>query len=653
MDTVLSTADTYQVDALSGQVSLAECSVIAAGDPIRPYFVNPVVNDPDLLGLVLYIEDADGKILGRRMFYTTDDGLSRKGPAEPAAAGVLDEDLSLDEDLLKEEDQEKGRESAEPAAVFPDEDIKIPVKNFTGRLPPFPLPEDLKIGAYSLVFEIQGEYTMLSRTSQPFYYIGDRKFTVGEIRHYLPGFYGNSHLVPPGLTVMLETQVDYGEELDPYIIWYNGKNRIGGGFVAAGAARLLWEAPLRSGFHTIRAELFPFEPETGQKGKITAFSLPVSQKNEVIPGPKADDYLYWYRFTGDLLDAKTGKSLNAVRGNGPSPSWYPAEQVYGLALAGEDSYEIPGCSLDFPENGEGTLGFFIRVLPLKNSRILSARLGSSLGIDLFLEDGVLVLDVQEQGPLARTSKTLPGSGRSPVFAGVFITVKFEERRVKALLKLGDSPSTGPDGTESPWPGMESGEKDLFSLTDMPIREGDTPSEWAEIELTLPLRGELRTWIGGEPEKFPKSETPKAERKDETREESPVSSPLVSLEKPAVQPPPPPVLVIDDFAARFQAAPDRGQDIIALGDENLQDLAPEHALDGALDIGNTPGTAPGVPGNTPGNALSNAPDNKKESPEETGAEDADGEDTGDDAADEPELDDKALTPPLPRHVKNEP
>ncbi|MDR3173464.1 MAG: hypothetical protein LBU19_04360, partial [Treponema sp.] len=506
MDTVLPSTGTYQVDAINGGFSLNEYSVIAAGDTVCPYFANPVVDDPDLRTLVLYVEDSHGEILGGKIIYSLNTV-----PARPVLSKVLPNPAEALEEETEGEDKENevDEESAETGAVFPDDDITIPVKNFTGKLPPFPLPEELEIGAYSLVFEIRGEHTVLNRTNQPFYYIGGQKFTAGEIRHYLPEFHGNSHLVSPGLTVMLETQVEYGKELDPYIIWYNGKNRIGEGFAAAGAIRLLWTVPLRSGFYTIRAELFPFKPRAGQRGKVKEFSLPVSQKNETSSGPAAGDYLYWYRFAGNLLDTKTGKGLNLVQGDKVSSSWYPADQVYGLALDEGESYEAPRYFLELPKDGGGELGFFIRFLPLKNGRIFSARLGSSLTVSLFLEDGTLLLDLKEQGQGSRISKVLPESGRG--FTGVFITVKLDKLRAGASLVLGT-----PDKTESPWPETEA-------------ESGDTliqaPTEWAEIELSQPLSGELRSWIGAETEKVSK---PEKEGRDKSPAPNSPSESAVSL-----------------------------------------------------------------------------------------------------------------------------
>ncbi|MDR3114020.1 MAG: hypothetical protein LBU25_00700 [Treponema sp.] len=510
MDTILPSSGTYQVDAVNGAASLNEYSVIAAGDTIRPYFVNPVVDDPDLRALVIYVEDDRGEVLGRRVLYSPDINPAR---------------LALSKGKTPEEEtQEKDGETAETA--IPDDDVTVFVKNFAGQLPPFPLPEGLKFGAYSLVFEIRGEQTVLNRMNQPFYYIGDREFTVGEIRHYLPGFYENGHLIPPGLRVMLETQVNYGENLDPYVIWYNGKNNIGEGFAGEGAGRLLWAVPLRSGFHTIRAEVFPFKPQAGQKGKIKEFSLPVSQKSEISSGPDTGDCLYWYRFAGDLLDAKTGQGLNPLQ-MGKSPSWYPVEQVYGLALDEGQGYGVADHFLDLSANSGGRIGFFVRVLPLKNGRIFSARLGSSLTISLSLEGGLLLLNLEEREQKTHISKALPEFERGPAFTGIFITVKLDEPRVSASLALGT-----PGEMKIFWPEMA---EDAEIVENTLIQA----SEWVELSLSQPLSGTLRSWIGADPEEM------------EARKESPDSG---SSAKSAVSRT---VLVLDDFSAIFCASDTMG------------------------------------------------------------------------------------------------
>jgi hypothetical protein len=513
LDTVLPSAGSYQVSAQAGQFSLDECSVIAAEDRILPYFISPVVNDPDLSSLVLHVEDGAGKILGRRVSYTADPALipaplTNQNQAGNAEGEGLDETSGFEPDLTEE--------------------LTIPVGNFAGKLPLFPLPEQLEAGSYTLIFEIRGRQDLLARIRRPFYYLGDREFTTGDIRCYLPGLYGSSHLVPQGSTVMLEIQVDYDKGLDPYIVWYNGKVRIGEGAVSGGAARLLWTAPAQSGFHRIRAELFPAEPQAGLKGRVKEFSLPISQVDKKAdPALKPEDCLYWYRFAGDLLDARTGEELSL---EGGSPSWYPAEQVYGLALEHGEIYEASRCSLDLSEDGEGDLAFFIRFLSLKDGRIFAARLGASLGIGLSLAEGDLILDLEGQGQRARTVKALPLSGKKAVFTGALIRVKLRKAGVSASLAL--VPLTAEGGWEASLAVGEGPEEDAGK---------------AEINLNEALGGELRSWLGearSEGTNRPEASglvEPMEGLRDET-DSSGESSILPPLE---------PVLVVDDLAALFR------------------------------------------------------------------------------------------------------
>jgi hypothetical protein len=564
MDTVLLSTGSYQVDALVGQFSLDEYSVVSAGDTILPYFVSPVGNDPDLEQLVLYVEDGD-QVLGRRVSYSLGPALSQN--RQPAQERDLAEDI---EDGGEEEDPvEDGTDLFDP---FPVKETTILVKDFTGKLPPFPLPEELEIGEYSLVFEIRGEYGLLSRTRRPFCYIGGQEFTVGEIRHYLPGFSGNRYLVSQGLTIMLEAPVDYGKELDPYIVWYSGKNKIGEGPAASGMTRLLWAAPLRSGFHSVRAEIFPFMPRTDQKGRIKGLSLPVSQKDE----KKAGDRLYWYQFAGDLMDTATGAVLDPVDKRSPPPSWHPVDQVYGLGLQAGEIYETPDYSLDLSGEDPGEFVFFIRALSREDGRIFSASFGSSFSVGLSLEEGALILDLEAPGQTSRTSAIPEESGRNPVFTGALVTVSIEKTQVRAVLRLVDSA----DIADGVW-------LDTADEEDMP--KEILPAEGAEILLAGRPTGKLRARIGRAAPDTPAAQrvpaAPKAPAAPDIPAtlDSPATSTIpaapdsLAAEPAMAEPPPwsgggipaslssappappaslpstppPPVLVIDDFAALFR------------------------------------------------------------------------------------------------------
>jgi hypothetical protein len=379
----------------------------------------------------------------------------------------------------------------------------------------------------------------LSRARQPFYYIGDQQFTVGEIRHYLPEFSENRYLVSQGLTVMLETPLEYGGALDPYIIWYNGKNKIGEGFASAGTARMLWAAPLRSGFHAIRAELFPFGPQAGLQGKIKEFSLPVSPKNErkTAAGTESGGYLYRYLFAGDLLDAETGAGLDPVQISGLPLAWYPAEQVYGLGLREGDIYETPGYSLDLSGEELGELTLFIRALALEDGGIFTASLGSALKIGLSLNEEVLVLDLEGQGQTSRISAAARKSGWDPAFTGVLVTVKFERTRVSACMVPADSPA-----------GAVLQESEASEDAVQAAQEEAPLSGRAEIALTGPVTGKLRSRIGREASKAPVMEAMETAVWAPDTVSTPPSSDYFSEPSPASALP---VLVVDDFTAVFR------------------------------------------------------------------------------------------------------
>jgi hypothetical protein len=332
---------------------------------------------------------------------------------------------------------------------------------------------------------------------------------------------------------MLETPVEYGSALDPYIIWYNGKNKIGEGFAAAGTTRLLWAAPLRSGFHAIRAELFPFMPQAGLQGKVKEFSLPVSPKNEkkTAAGTETGEYLYRYLFAGDLLDAETGAKLDPVQVSGLPLSWHPADQVYGLGLRAGEIYETPGYSLDLSGEELGELTLFIRALPLEDGGIFTASLGSALKIGLSLKEESLILELEGEGQTSQISAAARKSGRDPAFTGVLVTVKFEKTRVSACMAPTDSPrSAVPQESEA---------------ADEAVQEEVPLYDRAEIALGGPIIGKLRSRIGREASKAPAMET---WAPDGASPSSSYSSDYFSEPSPA---PALPVLVVDDFTAVFR------------------------------------------------------------------------------------------------------
>jgi hypothetical protein len=544
LDTVLPSRGSYQVNALVNHSSLDECSVIAAGDTVLPYFSNSVAGDPDLANLVVYLEDAGGKQVGKRVRYTIESLPSpvKEDPVETESPPETTETESGG--------GETGTTTEERTGIIDDpsltDDLVIPVDNFTGQLPPFPVVKDLEIGSYTLVFEIRGKQDLLSSVRRQILYTGSREFAAGGIRYYLPGLYGNRHLVPQGLNVMLETQVDYGEDLEPYVIWYNGNRRIGGGYVSGGMARLLWKAPQQTGFHTIRVELFPFEPQTATRGMERLLSLPVSSvtKENAAPG---GDLLYHYGLAGDLLEAGAGPELARTNPEGSGPRWYPAEQIYGLALEDGDRYEASPKTLDLSAiagDKDGLLRFFIRFLPLNEGTIFGARLdygARPAGLRLFLAEKALYLEL-ETGDERSLGEALELGGVENSFLGVVIDLEIRKTGIRASLKAADSPLPAPDllvppeAGETATPGNLATAGNLTTTGNLAIdREGERaefPSEMPELDISP--QGELRSWLG------------KAGARDtENRRGVPENPAADSASSPV------PVAVVDDFSALVQ------------------------------------------------------------------------------------------------------
>jgi hypothetical protein len=225
-------------------------------------------------------------------------------------------------------------------------------------LPAFTITEDLEIGRYNLVFQVLGENEILYRTFKPIYFLGDAEFTLEDIQSFLPVAVTSGKLIPPNIKIMLGTEVSASPELDPYVIWYSGKKILARGRVSGGANHLLWETPDRTGFYSIRAEVFPLRPEHevpgNMIGKIKELSLPVSQKSEGAPlfDEPPDKFIHWYQFWGNLDDKNTNSPLVPLQSQ--PPRWIPYAGMYSLLVGRDDSYALPGMPFTLYQDEQGT-----------------------------------------------------------------------------------------------------------------------------------------------------------------------------------------------------------------------------------------------------------------------------------------------------------
>jgi hypothetical protein len=356
-DMVISSSGTYQVSAMVNEVSLDTCSLVGRESDIYPYFKNSLVNDPDVRGLVVFLEDAQGEQISGKFHY----GLAGESVETVEAA----ETVEAKDETPQGEVGEDGKSGGElvPPAEFPEEFIRVP--RLDQRLPAFIFPEELPIGYYTLVFQVLGEKEVLYRLEKAVYYIADARFDLTDLQSYLPDVLAGGHLASPGDNILLEALVEADERLAPYVIWYSGKQNIAEGYVSEGAARFMWKVPEQPVFHTIRVEVFPVMPNERIRrsitGKTKELLFPVSTKNERKKSPVDEDesFTHWYDFGGTLKDVYNPSvpEYELAAAETTVPNWKPHAGLYGLSLDEGDLYDLPGSltALKPQEQGRGRI----------------------------------------------------------------------------------------------------------------------------------------------------------------------------------------------------------------------------------------------------------------------------------------------------------
>jgi hypothetical protein len=542
MNTILPSSISYQVSALVEGTSLDEYSVVKANDAVQPVFIDPVLEDPDLTGLLVYLRSPEGETAGKQVYYLLKTPESQMDPflnpmrdeviQDPVYGGENTETLSDSPESPEEEENSENSDNSPidtdtainvdtGIAPVEEREIRIYVSRLDRDLPAFPFPENLKLGLYSLVFEVLGERQTLYQTERRLYYIGKAEFTLPDIQSYLPGLSAGSFLIPPGLSVMLETQAAMDKRLDPYIVWYDGKRRIREGRIADGNGCFLWEAPAQTGFHTIRAELFPFRPVgvsygSGNssirgrfsipelRGKVKELALPISAKGEkpVLFVPEGEKILRWYQFAGNIGDAMTNGGRGNLAGNDLEDlHWVPSEGIYGLLVKTGDTYQVPSSSFAIDEDKRGGASFLLRVKPLAEETILTASFkaaapaspGNALIMSIVYRDRSLQLNLESGGLKAVCS--LPVYAFAEGFMGAsapspkdFITLEagFYVRGNVFMAALGMAEDGNFEGKT-----VLSG---LFQADSSAVLE-DVPANMAAIELSYPLNGEISCVLG--------------------------------------------------------------------------------------------------------------------------------------------------------------
>jgi len=382
MDSLLPSTGTYKVNVSINRAALEELSFFDLEDEIQPYFEGPVLNDPDVTALVLFLRNSRGDTVGRRVAYT----LQR----------VIDERIN---------------ESVEEDELSSGDEFIIAVKSLDGDLPVFPLPDDLPIGRYTLVSHVMSGKSILQRIEKNVYYMGKTDFSYNGIQLYMPGIAESPNVIPRGMVVMLETVLDFDSRLNPYVIWYNGRRKISEGYFSDGAGYLLWKAPEQSGFYSLRAEVFPAENFNGLSGYQKEISLLVSSKAiEVnLITENISQLSHWYTFEGNLNDSKMISSMErAIKPNAKNiPHWAGANGTYGLITGSMNVFSLPKVSV--LNNAIETWQVLFRFNPLNDGVILSVQFDNHRDVfmNLKVEDNNLVLELVSSGETVSQTYALP------------------------------------------------------------------------------------------------------------------------------------------------------------------------------------------------------------------------------------------------------
>ncbi|MCL2764825.1 MAG: hypothetical protein FWD40_06040 [Treponema sp.] len=343
-DSLFPSAGSYKINILVNNVTLDDCSFARSSDKIRPFFEESVTNDKDITALIVFLRDSMGDVAGQRVIYT----------------------LSKDE--------------------VSDEDIIFVVESLDDNLPFFPLPGNLSMGRYTFVSNIMSGKNILQRTEKPIYYLSANSFAYEGISVYLPGITENSHLVPKDAVLMLEANLDFDKNLDPYIIWYDGRRVIGEGKYSEGSGQFFWKAPEQSGFFTLRAEIFPAVNFDGLVGYKKGISVLVSSTEMDINLVAEDipNLLHWYTFEGNLYDSKITDAAERalIPSSGNNSRWMGANGTYGLATGYNNIMHLPKVSVlnRAMENWQA----LFRFMPVNDGGLFSVQLDSSNNTNMHL-----------------------------------------------------------------------------------------------------------------------------------------------------------------------------------------------------------------------------------------------------------------------------
>ena len=453
IDTLLPYTGTYKINININSTPLDECSYAKQSDKIIPYFADPVSNDPDVTALMVFLKDSKEEIVGWKVLYNLDIDVEEIEKNDKSKETISDKketttgknesDGKTPTEEIVEEIKETDEKVTVPAGLKDGEELIISVSSLDKELPSFPIPKDLPVGRYTLVSQVMSGKDVLQKTEKTFFYLGNTIFSYKGINAYLPGIADSLQLIPKGTVVMLEADMVFDKKIDPYIIWYDGKNKIKEGNYSNGLRQIFWEAPELSGFFSLRAEIFPYDDYKELTGYKKEISLLVSSKEIDLHliSENISQLEYWYKFEAGLRDSKMPASLEReikqIAGN--NLKWKGINGTYGLASGYGSVFNLPKTSIQNKYNDWQVL---FRLNSINSGGVFSIIFdplaSGSVRMHFYIEGGNLILVLTS--PLKTVSQTVNLSALSVEIPESDLA----EHNVSELLTIGVTFSVIPD-----------------------------------------------------------------------------------------------------------------------------------------------------------------------------------------------------------------
>jgi hypothetical protein len=440
IDNILPSAGTYKISVQVNGILLDECSYIRSDDKINLSFEEPVSADPDITDFMVFLKDSSGEIAGWKVIYTIDKEAKQKDEIQ------VDDDKaddSKDETLSDDAVEEAPLADIEiPVQYKNGDELIIPVPSLDDELPSFPIPLDLTMGKFTLVLQVMSGKDVLQKTEKNIFYLGKTVFSYKGINAYFPGAAGTSQLIPRGTVVMLEANLDFDNRLDPYIVWYEGKNKINEGKFSDGTGYLFWKAPEQSGFFSLRAEIFPLEMVEELSGYKKEISLLVSTKiiNMHLVSVNNEQLTHWYVMEGSLNDSKMPASIERALkpAAGTKPKWMGKDGTYGIATGYNNILTLPKFSVSDKKTEIWQALFRLKLL--NDGNVFSIKFGSSgdVLLSLYSDEKNLVLTLTS--PLNTVSQTVSLSAVSNESSETIQAAEHEASFLTAGIKFSIQPS---------------------------------------------------------------------------------------------------------------------------------------------------------------------------------------------------------------------